>query len=49
MIAVRRISEGDPLSFEVVVRDGAGETRHHLTISITLRSSGMVNTLKFQC
>jgi hypothetical protein len=47
MIEVRRISEGDPI--EVVVRDGAGETRHHLTISITLRSSGMVNTLKFQC
>ena len=32
MIEVRRISEGGPLSFEVVVREGAGETRHHLTM-----------------
>jgi len=33
MIEVRRIGEGDPLSFEVVVREGAGETRHHVTVS----------------
>ena len=33
MIEVRRISEGGPLSFEVVVREGAGETRHHVTMS----------------
>ena len=33
MIEVRRISEGGPLDFEVVVREGEGETRHHVTIS----------------
>ena len=33
MIEVRRISEGGPLSFEVVVREGVGETRHHATMS----------------
>jgi hypothetical protein len=33
MIEVRRMSEGGPLSFEVVVREGAGETRHHVTMS----------------
>jgi hypothetical protein len=33
MIEVRRISEGDPLDFEVVVREGEGETRHHVTVS----------------
>ena len=33
MIEVRRISEGGPLSFEVVVREGAGESRHHVTMS----------------
>jgi len=33
MIEVRHISEGGPLSFEVVVREGAGETRHHVAMS----------------
>jgi hypothetical protein len=33
MIEVRRVAEGDPLDFEVVIRDGRGETRHHVTIS----------------
>jgi len=33
MIEVRRISEGGPLGFEVVVREGTGETRHHVTMS----------------
>jgi hypothetical protein len=33
MIEVRRASEGDPLKFEVVVREGNGETRHHVTMS----------------
>ena len=33
MIQVRRISEGGPLDFEVVVREGEGETRHHVTMS----------------
>jgi hypothetical protein len=27
MIEVRRVAEGDPLDFEVVVREGRGETR----------------------
>ena len=33
MIQVRRISEDDPLEFEVVVREEAGETFHRVTIS----------------
>jgi len=33
MIEVRRIAEGDPLEFEVVVREGKGETRHQVTMS----------------
>ena len=33
MIEVRRIKEGGPLDFEVVVREGEGETCHHVTIS----------------
>ena len=33
MIEVRRISEGDHLDFEVVVREREGETRHRVTIS----------------
>jgi hypothetical protein len=33
MIEVRRTGEGDPLEFEVVVREGQGETRHHLTMA----------------
>src|SRR5262245_48255585 len=33
MIEVRRISEGGALDFEVVVREGEGETRHHVTMS----------------
>jgi hypothetical protein len=38
MIQVRRTAEGDPLKgepleFEVVVREGKGETRHHVTMS----------------
>jgi hypothetical protein len=32
MIDVRRTGEGDPLEFEVVVREGKGETRHHVTM-----------------
>jgi hypothetical protein len=30
-IAVRALSGGDPLEFEVTVRDGRGETRHRVT------------------
>ena len=33
MIEVRRTGDGDPLEFEVVVREGKGETRHHVTMS----------------
>jgi hypothetical protein len=33
MIKVQRVAEGDPLDFEVVVREGKGETRHRVTIS----------------
>jgi hypothetical protein len=33
MIEVKRISEGGDLDFEVVVREGEGETRHHVTMS----------------
>ena len=33
MIEVRRTGEGDPLEFEVVVREGEGETRHHVTMA----------------
>lgn len=33
MIEVRRSSEGGPLDFEVVVREGEGETRHNVTMS----------------
>ena len=33
MIDVQRLAEGDPLDFEVVVREGRGETRHHVTMS----------------
>ena len=33
MIEVKRLSEGDPLKFEVIVREGKGETRHHVTMA----------------
>ena len=33
MIEIQRVAEGDPLEFEVVVREGRGETRHHVTMS----------------
>jgi hypothetical protein len=33
MIEVRRTAAGDPLEFQVVVRDARGETRHHVTMS----------------
>ena len=33
MIEVRRAGEGDPLAFDVVVREGQGETRHRVTMS----------------
>ena len=32
MIEVRCISDQDPLEFKVVVRDGKGESRHHVTM-----------------
>jgi len=33
VIKVERASEGDPLEFEVIVRVGNGETRHHVTMA----------------
>jgi hypothetical protein len=33
MIEVKCISQGDPHEFEVIVREGTGHTRHHVTIS----------------
>ncbi len=33
MIEVQRIAEGDPLDFEVVIREGSGETHHRVTMS----------------
>jgi hypothetical protein len=33
MIEIRPTGEGDPLEFEVVVREGQGETRHHVTMT----------------
>ena len=33
MIQVQCTGEGDPLEFEVVVREGQGETRHRVTMS----------------
>ena len=33
MIEVRRLTEGDPLEFEVAVHEGSGETHHHVTMS----------------
>jgi hypothetical protein len=33
MIEVRRVAEGDPLDFEVVIRERGGETRHHVTMA----------------
>jgi hypothetical protein len=32
MIEVRRSGEGDPSDFQVVVREGKGETRHDVTM-----------------
>jgi hypothetical protein len=33
MIEVRRTGEGDALEFEAVVREGRGETHHHVTMT----------------
>jgi hypothetical protein len=33
MIHIRRLREGDPLEFEVLVREGKGETSHRVSIS----------------
>ena len=33
MIEVRRTGDGDPLAFEVVVREDTGATRHQVTMS----------------
>ena len=33
MIEVRRVGAGEPFEFEVVIADGKGETRHHVTMT----------------
>ena len=33
MIEIRPTGDGDPLAFEVVVREGKGESRHQVTMS----------------
>ena len=33
MIQIRRTAEDDRLEFEVAVREGEGETHHHVTMS----------------
>ncbi len=33
MIEVKRTGDGDPLEFDVVVREGRGESRHHVTMA----------------
>jgi hypothetical protein len=33
VIKIERAGEGDPLEFEVIVRAGNGETRHHVTMA----------------
>jgi hypothetical protein len=33
VIEVTRTGEGDPLEFEVIVREGGGESRHHVTMT----------------
>lgn len=33
MISIKRLGSDDPLSFEVVVREGSGETTHRVTLS----------------
>jgi hypothetical protein len=33
MIEVKRIREGEPLEFEITVRVGSSETRHHVTMA----------------
>ncbi len=33
MIEIKRTGEGDPLTFEVVIREGKGESRHQVTMA----------------
>jgi hypothetical protein len=33
MIEVNQIGDGDPLEFEVMVREASGKSRHHVTMS----------------
>ena len=33
MIEVRRVADGDPSEYEVVVREGQSETRHRVTMA----------------
>ena len=36
MIHVRQLSDADPMEFDVVVREGKGETSHRVSISRTM-------------
>jgi hypothetical protein len=36
MIQIRRIGDGDPLEFDVVVEDGQGTTTHRVTLARAL-------------
>ena len=46
MIEVERRGEGDPLAFEVIVREGQGESRHNVTMGkgVCERLSGGTHT-----
>jgi hypothetical protein len=33
MITVQRVADGELMAFDVIVRDGRGETHHHVTAS----------------
>jgi hypothetical protein len=33
MIDIKRTAEGDPLQFDIIVREGDGETRHRVTMT----------------
>ena len=42
MIEVNQIGDGDPLEFEVMVREASGESRHHVTMSKETYDGGAV-------
>src|SRR5262245_66495808 len=46
MIEVKRTRQGDPLEFEVLVRVGGGETRHHVMVTRATCASLKADTAK---